>query len=212
MKKTITLLAFLCCMHFATAQNNIENLFNGKDLSNWEFVVDGNSVSPSDVFGIQNGVIHIKGKPFGYMYTQKKYNNYHLHAEWRWIGEATNSGIFLQIAEIKNPFPNGVECQLKAGSAGDIVLLGGSDMKEYKLPADGVRPKFPVINRTNSSSEYATGEWNSADIYVYNGIVTIYINGVFQNTGTNTVKEGHIALQSEGGDIQFRNIKLAEIK
>lgn len=199
---------------YGFSQNNVEQLFNGKDLSNWSFIVAENKVPAEQVYGIKDGVIHIKGDPFGYMYTKKKYGNYHLHVEWRWDGEASNSGIFLQIAEVKegNPFPNGVECQLKAGIAGDFVLLGGSDLKEYKLPADGKRPAFPVVQKANESSEKAVGEWNCADIYVYDGVVTVYINGVYQNTGTNKVKEGHIGLQSEGKDIQFRNVRLAEIK
>ena len=47
-----------------------EKLFNGKDLSNWNFVVDKNSVPADQVFSVSDGVIHIKGNPFGYMYTK----------------------------------------------------------------------------------------------------------------------------------------------
>lgn len=52
------------------------------------------------------------------------------------------------------------------------------------------------------------GEWNEANIFVKDGVITVYVNGVYQNTGTNKVKEGHIGLQSEGGPIQFRNVTL----
>lgn len=210
-KALISLIVCLCSISFY-AQNNIENLFNGKDLSNWSFVVDKDEVPAEEVYSIKDGIIHIKGQPFGYMYTKKKYGNYHLHAEWRWDGEASNSGIFLQIADTKNPFPNGIECQLQAGKAGDFVLLGGSDLKEYELATGAKRPAFPIIRKVNESSEKAVGEWNCADIYVYNGVITVYINGIYQNTGTNSVLEGHIGLQSEGKDIQFRNVRLAEIK
>lgn len=213
-KKTLVLLVFCFCYLSFYAQNNIEELFNGKDLTNWNFIVDQNKAPAEKVYSVKDGFIYIKGQPFGYMYTKNKYRNYHLHVEWRWDGEASNSGIFLQIAETKdgNPFPNGIECQLQAGNAGDFVLLGGSDLKEYQLPADRKRPAFPIIKKANASSEKPIGEWNCADIYVYNGIITVYINGVFQNSATNFVKEGHIGLQSEGKDILFRNVRLAEIK
>lgn len=181
-------------------------LFNGKNLNNWNFVVENNAVPAEQVFGIQNGVIHIKGQPFGYMYTKEKYSNYKLHVEWRWPDGASNSGIFLLIADPKNPFPNGIECQLHAGDAGDFVLLGGSELAEF----EGPRPEFPVVKKAHDSSEKPVGEWNEANIFVKNGVITVYINGVYQNTGTNKVKEGFVGLQSEGHDVQFRNVTLTE--
>ena len=40
------------------------------------------------------------------------------------------------------------------------------------------------------------------------GLSSVYINGIYQNTGTNKVKEGYIGLQSEGKEIQFRNVSI----
>ena len=209
MKKNV-FLVLVCFLVVSCGQT--ENLFNGKDLSNWKFVVDGDKVPAKDVFGVRDGVIQIEGYPFGYMYTEKKYKDYTLELEWRWVKEASNSGIFLIIAEVKpgNPFPNGIECQLKAGNAGDFVLLGGSDLIEYVAPASG-RPPFPVINKRQPSNEKPIGQWNKAKIEVQDGKITIYINGVLQNQGTNRVKEGYIGLQSEGRQIQFKNLKLKKI-
>jgi hypothetical protein len=193
----------------ANAQSTVK-LFNGKDLGNWNFVVDGNSAPAEQVYSTHNGVIRIAGKPFGYMYTKDKYDNYTLHVEWRWVGEATNSGIFLLIADPSNPFPNGIECQLAAGNAGDFVCLGGSDLAEYQGIPGQPRPRFPVVKKANDSSEKPAGEWNEATIFVKDGLITTYINGVYQNTGLNKVKSGHIGLQSEGGSIEFRNVYLTK--
>lgn len=191
----------------------VEKLFNGKDLSNWNFVVDKNAVSADQVFSIKDGVIHITGNPFGYMYTKEKYANYKLHVEWCYPKEATNSGIFLLIEEVRdgNPFPNGIECQLAAGKAGDFVLLGGSDLFEFHQRPGTKRPAFPVVAKANPSSEKEAGEWNSANIFVKDGTITVFINGVYQNTGTNKVKSGHIGLQSEGKDILFRNVTVTKM-
>jgi hypothetical protein len=201
------ILALLATSMSMSAQQTVK-LFNGKDLSNWNFVVDGNSVSGDQVFYVQNNLIHIKGSPIGYMYTKESYTDYKLHVEWRWVGEATNSGIFLMIAEVGNPFPNGIECQLAAGKAGDFVCLGGSDLFEFVNAPGQPRPRFPVVAKANPSSEKAVGEWNEANIFVKNGTITVFINGVYQNTGNNSVKSGHIGLQSEGKDIEFRNVYL----
>lgn len=185
------------------------DLFNGTDLTGWEFVVADDAVPASQVFSAVDGEIHITGEPFGYMYyAAEKFSNYTLEAEWSWFDEPKNSGIFLLIAETTNPFPNGIECQLMAGNAGDFVLLGGSDMEEYVAPEGEGRPKFPKIIKKEASSEKPVGEWNHARIEVNDGHITVYINGVLQNEGTDPVKEGYVALQSEGGPIKFRNVRI----
>lgn len=212
MKRNLFFILMALLLSVVNVQAQTEDLFNGKDLSNWNFIVDGSKVPAEKVFSVQDGVILIHGEPFGYMYTKKKYKNYTLELEWSWVDKATNSGIFLTIAGVEsgNPFPNGIECQLKAGIAGDFVMLGGSNLEEYVIPADG-RPKFPVIQKRAESNEKPVGEWNKAKIEVRDGKITVYINGVLQNQGTNKVKEGYIGLQSEGGPIQFRNIKVTNM-
>ena len=66
--------AFLCFGSDASAQKTTK-LFNGKDLSGWNFVVDKNSVPAEQVFSVKDGVINITGQPFGYMYTKEKYGD-----------------------------------------------------------------------------------------------------------------------------------------
>jgi hypothetical protein len=211
MSKT-NLSTFLLLLLFVASSCNQQQsgqIFNGKDLSNWKFVIENDAVPAEEVYSVNDGVITIKGVPLGYMYTKEKFRNYTLELEYRWAENASNSGIFVLIEDPTNPFPKGIECQLKAGQAGDFVLLGGSDLNEYTLP-EGVteRPAFPVIDKKESSSEKPTGEWNKAKIVVEDGKITVYINDVLQNIATSNTMEGHIGLQSEGESIQFRNIVL----
>lgn len=214
-KNTIVVLAVMIAALFSAGKINAQEkvvLFNGKDLTNWDFVVEGDAVPAEQVYSISNGAIHIAGAPLGYMYTKDEYEDFHLHAEWKWPnGVESNSGIFLLIEDIKNPFPNGIECQLKAGDAGDFVLLGGSDLVEFESIEGQPRPQFPVVKKNKHSTEKSAGEWNEADIYCRDGIILVYINGIFQNKGTNKVKRGHIGLQSEGKDILFRNVTLTPL-
>ena len=201
----VILLAFLAV---SCGQQSGE-IFNGKDLSNWNFVVENNAVPGDQVYRVKEGVISIKGEPLGYMYTKEKYSNFTLELEYRWAGEASNSGVFILIEDPANPFPRGVECQLMAGKAGDFVLLNGSDLNEYRLP-EGVteRPKFPVIEKMQPSSEKSAGEWNKMKISVVDGAISVFVNGVLQNEATSKVKEGHIGLQSEGKEVHFRNLMM----
>jgi hypothetical protein len=211
MKKTLILIVSAIMLIVTGCTGQSDKIFNGKNLSNWNFIIETDSISPEEVFSVKDHSIFITGKPIGYMYTKRKYSDFTLETEWRWLGEAGNSGIFLLIESPDNPFPRAIECQLKAGNAGDFVLLNHSQLAEYALP-EGVteRPKFPVIPKKNNSNEKPVGEWNKAKIVIKEGHISVYINDLLQNEGTSPVTEGHIGLQSEGYGVQFRNISISE--
>jgi hypothetical protein len=180
-------------------------LFNGKNLSNWAFHLKDPSVDPASVFTVQNGVIHIKGDPFGYMRTKDTYSEYKLHVEWRYPGEASNSGVFIHAQLPDTIWLKCFECQLKSGSAGDFVCMNGARMNEQKNNAR-------VVNKMAASSEKPVGEWNSMDVTCKSNTIEVSVNGTLQNkaTGISDTK-GHICLQSEGKDIEFRNVFITRL-
>lgn len=214
MKKTFLqiLVAAVAVVMISSCQStsNEIQLFNGKDLSNWAFYVDDPAVDPATIYMVKDGVIHIKGTPFGFMHTKEKYSDYTVKVEWRWVGEPSNSGIFLHVQDEKKCWPNAIECQLCADKAGDFVLLGGSDLAEFKVKEGEQRPAFPVVAKFTASNEKPAGEWNQAEIRcTADGTINVKINGVEQNKGTNSMhKSGYFGLQSEGLPIEFRNIVL----
>lgn len=182
-------------------------LFNGNDLSNWVFKLKDPSVDPATVFTVKDGVIHISGNPFGYMRTKEKYSDYKLHVEWRWPSEATNSGVFIHAQEPDSIWLRCVECQLKAGNAGDFVCMNGSDMTEKTDKSKIVVPK------SGASSEKPAGEWNIMEVVCSGNNISVTVNGVLQNNGTGlNISKGSICLQSEGKDIEFRNVYLKKLK
>ena len=183
------------------------NLFNGKDLNNWAFHLKDASADPSKVFMVRNGVISIKGDPFGYMRTNEAYSDYVLSLEWRWPAEATNSGVFVHAQLPDTIWPKCVECQLKAGSAGDFVCMNGADMNERKDKA--VRS----VKKLAESSEKSPGEWNKMEVTCSANTITVNVNGVLQNKATGlNINSGHICLQSEGKELEFRNVVLVKSK
>jgi hypothetical protein len=198
----------------ATAQNappqlNIKTvlLFNGKDLSNWEFKLKDPEVKPSEVFGVKDGVIQIKGDPFGYMRTKDVYSDYLLHVEWRWPGEATNSGVFVHAQLPDTIFPKCIECQLQAGNAGDFICANGSDMNER------IDKSIRKIKKAGDSSEKPAGEWNTMEVSCKGNTIEVYVNGVLKNKGTSVnPSKGFICLQSEGKLVEFRNVWLRQEK
>ena len=203
MKTNIIISAALVIALFSSCGGNSQqtDLFNGKDLTGWEWVADPQSEVPaSEVCGVTEGNIRIAGQPFGYLRTSGKYGDITLHAEWRWVGEGTNSGLFMRVQDGENFWPNAVECQLKAGRAGDLVLLGGSKIQEETTGG-----AFPVKARIGDY-ENPVGDWNVVEVICEGNKLTVYVNGNVQNECTCDSTEGYIALQSEGGPIEFRNI------
>lgn len=182
-------------------------LFNGKDLSNWAFFLKDQSVDPSTVFTVKDGFINISGSPFGYMRTKEKYSDYKLHVEWRWPSEATNSGVFVHGQEPDAIWLKCIECQLMAGNAGDFVCMSGADMNERTDKSK------VVVKKKAESSEKPVGEWNTMEVTCKSNTVEVVVNGVLQNKGTNVnISSGSICLQSEGKDIQFRNVFITKLK
>jgi len=182
-------------------------LFNGKDLSNWSFFLKDPSADVSKVFTVQNDVIHIAGDPFGYMRTNETYSDYSLHLEWRYPLEASNSGIFIHAQLPDTIWPTSVECQLKAGNVGDFICMGKSDMNER------IDKSSLVVAKKAESAEKAVSEWNTMEVTCIADNIDVLVNGVLMNQATGvTPKQGHICLQSEGKDIEFRNIYITRLK
>ena len=193
--------AFSALMTSCTGGAEKVQLFNGTDLSGWEFILaEGSDVPAAEVFAVKDGNIHVAGQPFGYMRTSSKYADYTLHVEWRWVGEGTNSGIFQRVQDGDKLWPNAIECQLCSGKAGDFVMLGGSKIEEMECVEE-----YPVFERVGDY-EKPVGEWNVAEIVCKGNKITVYVNGKLQNECTCDSTEGYIALQSEGGPLEFRNV------
>ncbi len=141
------------------------------------------------------------------MRTKETYSDYRLHVEWHWPSEATNSGVFVHGQTPDTIWLKCVECQLMAGNAGDFVCMNGADMTERSDKST------PIVRKMAASSEKPAGEWNTMEVVCSGNTIEVYVNGVLQNKGTSVnVNKGSICLQSEGKDIEFRNIFLTPLK
>ena len=203
MKKILVLA--LGALLIASCGERQTQLFNGKDLTGWSFSLAPDSdAEADDVFGVENGVITIAGQPFGYMITDGVYGNYTLHVEWRWVDEPANSGIFVLAEPGDGLWPRCAEVNLMAGHAGDMIASGGSAFEEL--------PEGRFLRTTVESPEKPAGEWNTAEIICKGNFIQAYVNGVLMNEAHFDRSEGHIALQSEGGPLEVRNVFLVPVK
>ena len=222
MKKThvsplvgLSLIIPMCCavyFHCGRQALQQQKLWNGKDFSGWTLFIPGDSVDVNDVWSVEQDVIRCKGVPNGYMRTNESYSDYRLHLEWRWVGEGSNSGVFLHCRGEDQLWPNCIECQLKSGNAGDFVIIGPGT-----ITVDGEvynnENRFLSIPHRNEGIEKSIGEWNTYDIVCEGTSITCSVNGVLQNAATDAfISSGPIALQSEGGPIEFKNIVLEKLR
>jgi hypothetical protein len=213
-------------------------LFDGKDLSQFDTFLSstGLNADPSQVFTVENGLIHISGREMGYIVTKQEYKNYYLRAEFKWgdgtfgvrKGQARDSGILYNIQGPNKLWPRSIEFQINEGCTGDFWMVDGAAITTM----DGVRAAGPVgsqvkVDRFNKSPfknvtgfrdptnelEKPHGKWNVVELVNRDGHLWQYVNGKLANEGTDAFpSSGKILFQSEGAEVYFRNIKLFPLK
>lgn len=163
-------------------------LFNGKDLTGW--------VKTECETEIKDGVLLLKSGE-GWIRTERQYTNFELSWECRNLKkEAYDSGIHFR-AELpagKAHWPKKFQVNLKINEEGNLTS----------------------IKSAASTGLYKNGEWNKFDLKVSGTTAELAINGkpAWKTDGIDTAT-GYIGLQSEvtlGGQFEFRNIKLTELK
>ena len=195
------------------------DLFNGKDLTGWV-----NVNTDEDTWYVEDGLLKCKGMPIGVMRTDRQYENFLLHIEWRHMEAGGNSGVFAwsegQVPEGKN-LPKGLEIQMleldwvnqhiRDGVKPPVAYVHGELFGANGLT---VTPDNPRGRRSKSLENRCKpkGEWNGYDVVAVDGVVKLSVNGKFVNGVSNSsVKKGYLCLESEGKPIHFRNIKIMEL-
>ncbi|MFC1569793.1 DUF1080 domain-containing protein [bacterium] len=211
-KTTLTIGCILLLFILSNCSSDKISLWNGTDFSGWKIVTADDSVDVNTVWSIKNGVILCKGVPNGYMRTESEYSNYILHLNWRWVEKESNSGVFLHAQKPDQVWPKCIECQLHAGDAGDFILIGKGSITVDEMKHENTE-SYLMISKMQESSEKPAGEWNTYKIICEANKITCYVNGVLQNKGSQaSLDKGHIAIQSEGAPIEFKNIYLELLK
>ncbi len=202
------------------AAPGFRDLFNGKDLTGW---VDVNT-SP-ETWSVRDGLLICSGHPIGVMRSEKQYENFILHIEWRHMEAGGNSGVFIWSEGTPAPgktLPKGMEVQMleleypflnreKDGSPRHLGFVSGELFGANGLEA---APDNPRGKRSMSFEMRCKGkgEWNTYDVVAVDGVVKLAINGKFVNgVSQSTVKKGYLCLESEGAEIHFRNIRILEL-
>lgn len=215
MRRLLCSLLLLAGLARAESPEKSVELLNGHDLSAWELVTL--PVTKADLATIctfnADGSLAVAGKPVSYLATKVSYENYQLHAEWRWPAAAaknSNGGVLLHITggpTNGTAWPACLQMQLKLARAGDMLPMNGAKFAEKLSTAPDA--KTPQLDRRGDSREKPLGEWNSCDIVCRGDTIEVTINGVLQNKVTGcTTAAGRIGFQLEGTPFELRHVRL----
>lgn len=195
-------------------------LFNGRDLSGWAAVsgpAEGGGGEKASVWNVRDGMIVCRGEPIGYLHTKRAYKDFRMTVEYRWAPGATpgNSGLFSRIDGEPRALPRCVEVQLMHGNAGDVLGLQGRSIASdqprfFHIAAHPLAGDIDGV-RKEVAAEAEAGQWNRVEILAQGDTYTVWLNGVQVNRVTGVeVVSGPVGLQSEGGEIHFREVRIEE--
>ena len=193
-------------------EDGFEPLFNGTDLNNWIC-----TNTPEETWTAQNSILICSGEPYGEIRTREMFQNFILEMEWRHLVPKGNAGIFLWADDLPSrgvPFHRGIEVQvleLAAGNSrfhtshGDVFPIHGAKMDPDN--GRGGTRAFPTEFRVLPAPE-----WNHFRVTGIDGSVTLAVNGRVVTSGRNcSPRKGYICLESEGGVVHYRNMRIKRL-
>jgi len=199
-------------------------LFNGKDLTNWQGLVDikeRSKLSPEQLeakqkaanekflphWTVVDGVLNYDGKGQS-LQTAKDYGNFELYVDWK-IRRGGDSGIYLR----GNPQVQIWDSDSLSGGLAEDKGKGSGGL--WNNPK-GSKGKVPLRR-----ADRPIGEWNSFHIIMKDDQVTVYLNGEkvvdqaplanFWEPGKPLPAKGPIELQHHGDRLWFKNIYIKEL-
>jgi hypothetical protein len=195
------------------------DLFNGRDLTGWI-----NVNTAEDTWRFSDGLLVSTGRPIGVLCSEKQYENFILHIEWRHMEAGGNSGVFVWSNARPRPegrLPDGVEVQMlelewprlntRDGVTPPVAYVHG---ELFGVGGVKVTPDNPRGERSMSVENRARGkgEWNTYDVVAVDGVIKLAVNGKFVNgISQSTQKKGYLCFEAEGAEIHFRNIRIMEL-
>ena len=177
-------------------------LFNSRNFDGWTF-------HPNDIknaWSVENGVMVNKGIPDGYARTTADYTNYVLRLQFRHLTKG-NSGVLLRAVGEDKVWPRSIEAQGKYDNVGDIW-----NFDKFPMKTDPGRTKGQLTRKMHDSNEKPLGQWNQYEITLAGPNLELKVNDLVQNTASSCWETpGKICIQTEGAQMQYRNLVLIPI-
>jgi hypothetical protein len=193
MKKLIASFLLLMVIVSTQAQDpKLKKIFNGKNLKGW--VEPANNVW----WTVNDGILFVKStaeKKGSILWSENKYENFIIQADFLMGNGTVDSGIFLR-------------------SEHDQIQIGISGSLKRDLTASPYIPKkgYPVEAKVKDILKLK--DWNTMKVKVVGSTYTVWLNGneVMTYTSENMPASGPVGFQLHPGNemsCSFKNIRLA---
>ena len=182
------------------ATNKWVNIFNGKDLAEWNVKINTYPLNENfaNTFRVEDGILKIRydgygdnfDSRFGAIFYNKKLSNYRLKVEYRFVGETApggpewgyrDSGVQFHSQspssmKIDQPFPVSLEYNLHGGNGTDERPVGEICANGMLVEINGqLNDSYctkPTVKKT-----FHGDQWVTLEIDVKDGVIKHFVNG-----------------------------------
>jgi hypothetical protein len=197
------------------AEAGFTALFDGKTLNGWQVVRPR-----GDGYGVKDGMIYCAKGGGGNLLTDKEYGNFVLRFEFKMPAEGSNNGLGIRAPREGDAAYQGIELQI----IDEAAALAGKWGKLKDTQYHG--SVYDVIPARRGAMKPA-GEWNAQEVTVNGRKITVVLNGqTILDADLSTVTDpevlkkhpgllrtsGHIGFLGHNDYIEFRNIRIKELR
>ena len=188
-------------------------LFNGKDLTGW--VYGGDKTGKG--YQVKDGVLYCTENDGGKLFTEKQYADFSFRFEFK-MEDSGNNGVGIRSPLKGDPAYVAMEIQ--------ILDDNGKQWNNKLRPAQYHGSIYDVVPAKRGALKPA-GEWNSEEIIARGRQITVKLNGqTIVDANLDDIKDeavlkkhpglkntsGHIGFLGHGSHVEFRNIRIKELK
>jgi hypothetical protein len=132
----------------------------------------------------------------------QEFHNFAFHVQWRFTAlpgtTKYNSGVFF-LNDKDGVIWHQAQTSLQGG-----YIFG-------ETPLNGTMTRFNLQKEMKENRIKPAGNWNTYDIRCVDHSCTLAVNGEVVNTLHVDVEKGYIGLESEGYQLEFRNLKVKQL-
>ena len=194
------------------------DMFNGRDFTGW--VIDGpteykdkaDGNKPKPLWIVEDKMIRTAGTGFGFLRYDRKFSDFVFHVEYRMV-KGGNSGIGIRTGVFDAKMSTATRPSFFSY---EVQLLDDSDKKADKHSTCSL---YRYVAPTALANKPAP-EWNVVEVECVGPKIKITMNDKeVLNVDQTTIDEiknkplsGYICIQSHSKQVEFRQLKIKEIK
>lgn len=197
------------------AEAGFTSLFDGKSLAGWTLIG-----GRGEGYGVKDGVLYCAKGGGGKLLTDKEYSDFVLRFEFRMPAEGSNNGLGIRAPKEGDAAYQGIELQILDEKAALAEKWGKLRDSQYHGSV------YDVIAAKKGAQKPA-GEWNQQEVTVKGRQITVVLNGqTILDADLATITDpavlkkhpglartsGHIGFLGHNDFIEFRNIRIKELK